>query len=174
MKLKMNNLPTIPEDLSEAMDETIDSDDVEELGNLQIEIENLEVEKAADQESDPMINQMKLDAMQIIEKEMQQRRSEYIMQKKRDAMVKVMCEQFEGMNLKSVRKNQKVKSVFKYPQISGDDMTEKEKADALVPQGVLQPHCHAGDQNSIRNVWYSFAPFNMWKTAAVHLDDARD
>ena len=92
MKLKMNNLPTIPEDLSEAMDETIDSDDVEELGNLQIEIENLEVEKAAEQESDPMINQMKLDAMQIIEKEMQQRRSEYIMQKKRDAMVKVMCE----------------------------------------------------------------------------------
>ena len=138
MKLKMNNLPTIPEDLSEAMDETIDSDDVEELGNLQIEIENLEVEKAADQESDPMINQMKLDAMQIIEKEMQQRRSEYIMQKKRDAMVKVMCEQFEGMNLKSVRKNQKVKSVFKYPQISGDDMTEKEKADALVPQGLQQ------------------------------------
>lgn len=50
----------------------------------------MEVEKAANEESDPVLNRLKQDAEIVIEKEMQERRKEYIMQKKRDGMNKIL------------------------------------------------------------------------------------
>ena len=76
MKLKMNNLPTIPEESQDAL--IMDQSDIDKLLKLNEEITQIETEQKANQENDPVLNEMRLMAERVIENEMQQRRKEFI------------------------------------------------------------------------------------------------
>jgi len=84
MKLKKNKLPII---LEESTDEIVmEQKDIDELDALDEKIEALEGEKMEGEEREPWLNQAKIDASRVIENEMQMRRTEYVMQRRRDAM----------------------------------------------------------------------------------------
>ena len=132
MKLKMNNLPTILEDSADHLD--MSEQDADKLFQLNDEIMKLEIEKKANEESDPVLNQMKIDAELVIENEMQFRRDEYIMQKKRDYMLKTVEEMTLLREVSGGKKfNKKIKSIFDPPKGRKIE-TEKDKADAMVPK----------------------------------------
>ena len=132
MKLKMNNLPTILEDSADHLD--MSEQDADKLFQLNDEIMKMEIEKKANEESDPVLNQMKIDAELVIENEMQFRRDEYIMQKKRDYMLKAVEEMTMLREVSGGKKfNKKIKSIFDPPKGRKIE-TEKDKADAMVPK----------------------------------------
>ena len=72
----MNNLPTIPEESQDSL--VMDHSDIDKLLKLNEEITQIETEQKANQESDPVLNELRLQAEMVIENEMQQRRLEYI------------------------------------------------------------------------------------------------
>lgn len=138
MKLKMNNLPPIQEHPDESI--TIDDEDLDKLIDLDEEIKNYEAELKDEQEKDPIINQMKQEALNTIENELQQRRKEYLQEKTRSYNLKFAQESgiTDIAKMTGVKANKEVYSMFAQTteRKDEDQMTDQEKSNAAVPEDL--------------------------------------
>ena len=95
----------------------MDDEDINELFILREDIWDMEQEQAKMMEKDPVLNKYKMDAEQIIELELQQRRAELVEKKKQESM-EGLLQQDDDFDIEIKNQETPFKSFFDHPKLN--------------------------------------------------------